>query len=99
MLFRSHTMGAEFGTGTDAEKFSLTFSGAWDRYKRVKQLTDPFGQEASNVNVRTTLRATWERGLDVGSEQFQGLRDVFASLGIGKIAVEAEQAGDAPVTP
>jgi uncharacterized protein DUF499 len=91
-----HTMGAEFGAGADAEKFSLTFSGAWDRYKRVKQLTDPFGQEASNVNVRTILRASWEGGLDVGSEQFQGMRDVFASLGIGKIAIEAEQAAGAP---
>lgn len=48
------------------------------------------------MNVRTILRATWEGGLDVGSEQFQGMRDVFASLGIGKIAVEAEQAADAP---
>jgi len=94
-----HTMGAEFGTGADAEKFSLTFSGAWDRYKRVKQLTDPFGQEASNVNVRTILRATWGGGLDVGSEQFQGMRDVFASLGIGKIAVEAEQTEDTPGAP
>jgi hypothetical protein len=94
-----HTMGAEFGTGSDAEKFSLTFQGAWDRYKRVKQLTDPFGQEASNVNVRTILRAAWEGGLDVASEQFQGMRDVFASLGIGKIAVEAEQAEDATETP
>jgi len=86
------TMGAEFGADGDAEKFSLNFVGSWDRYKRVKQLTDAFGQEASKVNVRTTLRATFEDGLATDSDQFQTMRDVFTSLGMGKLSVDAEEA-------
>lgn len=91
-----HRMGAEFGTSSDAERFSVDFSGGWDRYKRVKQLTDAFGQEASKVTVRTVLRVTWDGGLDVAGDQFQGIRDVFASLGIGKIGVDADAANVAP---
>lgn len=85
-----HRMGAEFGAGLQAEKFSIDFSGGWDRYKRVKQLTDSFGQEAANVTVRTVLRSTWEDGLDVDSDQFRTVRDVFVTLGIGKLVVDAE---------
>lgn len=85
-------MSAEFGEAADAEKFSLTFVGSWDRYKRVKQLTDAFGQEASKVNVRAVLRATFEDGLAIDSDQFATMRDVFSSLGMGKLSIDAEEA-------
>jgi hypothetical protein len=88
-FFVEQQMGAEFGAG---EQFSLTFAGGWDRYKRVKPLTDAFGQEASKVTVCTVLRAEFPEGLAVASEQFQGMRDVFTALGLGKLVLDAEPA-------
>ncbi|MCK6447147.1 MAG: ATP-binding protein [Planctomycetes bacterium] len=83
---------AEFTDGAQASSFSLTFSGPWDRYKRVKSLTDAFGQEAAKLTVSTKLHARYPDGLDVGSTQFQAMRDIFNSLGVGKLAVEVEEA-------
>jgi len=57
----------------------------------VKQLTDPFGQEASKVTVTTTLHAEFPDGLDIEGEQYQTMRDVFVQLGLGRLIVEAHQ--------
>jgi len=76
----------EFGSD---ESFKVTFAGSWDRYKRVKTLTDELSKEASNANVKLVLRAEFDSELDVGGDQFAMIRDVLESLGIGKIAVEA----------
>ena len=85
----------EFG---DSESFKVSFAGAWDRYKRVKALTDELSKEASNASVKLVLRAEFDSALDVGGDQFTMIRDVLDSLGVGKIAVEAvpvsTEAGD-----
>lgn len=86
------TMSAEFDTGDVRETFSLMFQGAWDRYKRVKQLTDAFGQEASKLNLKTVLRATFPEGLDVESDQYHAIRDIFTTLDLGKLIVDAAEA-------
>jgi hypothetical protein len=78
---------AEFGSG---ESISLKFIGGWDRYKRLKQVTDAFGQEANKLIVRTTLRADFVEGLPLDSEQFQAMRDVFATLNFGHMVLHAE---------
>ncbi|MGA9350241.1 MAG: DUF499 domain-containing protein [Anaerolineae bacterium] len=78
---------AEFG---EAESLSLVFNGAWDRYKRVKQLTDAFGHEASKLLARTTLRADFPDGLAVDSDQFQTIHEVFITLGFGHMVLDAE---------
>ena len=78
---------AEFG---EEESVSVTFTGGWDRYKRLKQVTDSFGQEASKLLVRTTLRADFPAGLAVDSAQFQTIHEVFATLGFGRMVVDAE---------
>jgi hypothetical protein len=82
----------EFGHG---EKFSIDFSGSWERYKRIKTLTDALSQEASNASVKLVLRAEFEgTGLELAGEQFQTMRDVLKNLGIGRIAVEGDPAGE-----
>ena len=78
---------AEFG---EAESLSLTFNGGWDRYKRLKQVTDSLGQEASKLLVRTTLRADFPDGLVVDSDQFQTIYEVFTTLGFGRMVLDAE---------
>lgn len=85
------TMGAQFGTD---EQFSLTFAVGWDRYKRIKALTDGFGQEASKVTVRTTLQIDFPEGLEVTSEQMQTMRDVLDGLVSCKLVLDAEPAAE-----
>ena len=81
------SLGVEFGPG---EQLSLNFSGNWERYKRVKTITDNLGQEATKATARTVLHAEFPEGLDVTSDQFQTAKEVFANLGMGKLALEAE---------
>ncbi|MBX6341443.1 MAG: DUF499 domain-containing protein, partial [Thermomicrobiaceae bacterium] len=66
------TMTAEFDSG---DTFHVTFDGSWDRYKRVKQLTDAFGQEASHLTVQMELHIAFPDGLPVGSDQFGQMRN------------------------
>jgi hypothetical protein len=89
--FVEKQMGAEFG---DEEKFSLVFAGSWDRYRRLKTVTDAFGKEASKVTVNIKLRTDFPDGLEVTSDQFQTVRDVFTTLCSGKLIVDAEPLTD-----
>ena len=78
------------------EKFQVEFNGSWDRYKRIKSVTDQLSQEASNASCRMAVRADFEGGLSVEGDQFQTIRDVLDSLGMGKVIVDGQvQAGEA----
>jgi len=72
------------------ELFAMSFKGGWERYKQVKSLTDAFGKQADKVRVDTTLRAEFDGGLALDSDQFQTIREVFASIGLGAVTLEAE---------
>ena len=72
------------------EKFEVKFAGSWDRYKRIKSVTDALGQEASNASVQMAVRAEFEGGLSIEGDQFQTIRDVLDSLGMGKIVVDGQ---------
>jgi hypothetical protein len=72
------------------EKFQVQFSGSWDRYKRIKSLTDQLSQEASNASVQMSVQADFDGGLPIEGDQFQTIRDVLNSLGIGKVVVDGE---------
>lgn len=80
---------AEFGP---QESLSVSFTGSWDRYKRLKQVTDAFGQEAGKLVVRTTLRIDFEDGLAVSADQFQTIHEVFTTLSFGRMVIDAEPA-------
>ena len=84
----------EFG---DGEKLEVKFEGSWDRYKRIKTVTDAMSQEATNAGVKMTVRAEFEAGLPVESDQFQTIRDVLDSLGMGKILVNGQPATEETV--
>lgn len=72
------------------EKFLVEFNGSWDRYKRIKSVTDQLSQEATNASVRMTVRAEFEGGLPVAGDQFQTIRDVLDSLSMGKVVVDGQ---------
>ncbi len=78
---------AEFGGD---EQFHVTFAGGWDRYKRLKQVTESFAQDAHKFNARTTLKADFPSGLEVRGDQFRTIHEVVSQLGFGHIIVTAE---------
>jgi hypothetical protein len=79
------------------EKFQVEFSGSWDRYKRIKSVTDQLSQEATNASCRMAVRADFEEGLSVEGDQFHTIRDVLDSLGMGKVIVDGQVQTGEPV--
>lgn len=77
----------EFEAG---EKFEVKFTGSWDRYKRIKSITDQLSQEATNASVQMAVRADFEGGLSIEGDQFQTIREVLDSLGMGKVFVDGQ---------
>ena len=78
---------ASFGKGS--ETFQLNFKGNWDRYKRIKTLTDAFAQEADEIKMILRLDIEYEGGLEIDSPDYLTMRDVLATLEVGKINLEA----------
>jgi hypothetical protein len=72
------------------EQIHVSFKGGWDRYKRLKQVTDTFAQEGRKVNARTTLTVDFPQGLEVRGDQFGTIHDVFSQMGFGHMTVRAE---------
>ena len=83
------TLQATFGAEGSRENFTQTFKGGWDRYKRLKSITDTFGQEAGELKVRMLVGAFFDDGLEVVGDQYGTIRDVLSTLELGKIALEA----------
>lgn len=88
-FFIEQNLTTEFGS---TESLIVTFKGSWDRYRRLKTVTDAFGQEASKVVVTTMLKVEFTEGLPVDGAQYQTIRDVFTALEMGKLTVDAEWA-------
>ncbi len=84
-----HTLNATFGPEGARETFTQTFKGSWERYKRLKSITDAFGQEAGDLKARMLVGAIFDAGLEVAGEQVATMRDVLATLELGKITLEA----------
>jgi hypothetical protein len=74
------------------EALTLTFRGGWERYKRLKQVTDAFAGEAQKGHVNVTVRADFPDGLEIPGPQFEAIRDVLANLELGKVVLNAESA-------
>ena len=79
---------ATFGQGVGAESFKLEFRGGWDRYKRLKSLAEAFCNEADELKATMRVVGEFEDGLEVMGTQFATMRDVLATLELGKIYVE-----------
>jgi hypothetical protein len=85
---------ATFGEEGARENFTQTFKGGWERYKRLKAITDAFGQEAGELKVHLLVAAVFEEGLDIAGDQYATIREVLSTLELGKVALEA-----APLIP
>jgi predicted AAA+ superfamily ATPase len=82
---------SEFG---DDESLTVGFKGSWDRYKRLKQVTDAFAGEAKKLQVGLVLRVDFAEGLEVTGPQFSTMRDVLAGLELGRVVLDAEPLGE-----
>jgi hypothetical protein len=67
---------------------NVSYRGGWDRYKRLKAVTDGFGQEATKFTARTTLSISWPDGLAVDGPELASIRDVFVTLGFGRLVID-----------
>lgn len=81
--------GQEAGAAAPKESFRTQFQGGWDRYKRLKQVIEPFAQEAGELKVTMRVTAEFDDGLDVSGDQLATIREVLVQLGVGKVSVEA----------
>lgn len=80
---------AEFGKGAEAESLQQNFRGGWERFKRIKSVNDTFSQEADSFKIALRVGAEFKEGLEVGTQQFQTIRDVLAALDVSKVTLEA----------
>lgn len=81
------SLAIEFKAGEQAR---VEFQGGWERYKRLKQVTEPFAQEANKLTAFTTLIMEFPQGLEVRGDQFRAIRTAFDQLPFGAIEVRAE---------
>lgn len=72
-----------------AESLQLSFKGGWDRYKRLKTVTDTFSQEADELAAKFYLKISYENGLEVNGTDFLTMRDILSTLNVGRITLEA----------
>jgi hypothetical protein len=78
-----------FGQDPDREEFELEFQGGWDRYKRLKSISDAFAQEADELKITFRVGVEFDSGMEVVGQQFSIMRDVLTTLEIGRIQLEA----------
>ena len=83
----NYNLSAEFGEG---QNFSATFQGPWDRYKRLKTITDAFAKEASKASAVMNLSLGFREGLNLQDDQFSMMKEILTTLEVGKIKVNAE---------
>lgn len=82
------SLAATFGKVAPADAIDLKFAGGWERYKRLKSLTDAFGQEADEVKIALRVTAEFEPGLEAAGKEFAAIRDILTTLEVGKIQLD-----------
>ncbi len=83
------TLQATFGSADTHESYEQTFRGSWDRYKRLKSITDAFGQEAGELKAKMIVAASFDPSIDIAGAQYAIIRDVLATLELGKMTLQA----------
>lgn len=91
---------AEFGITLDlaiqfdpspSKQFELNFQGKWDRYKRIKQVTDAFArEEVHSLLVNFVLIVDFGRDVPLHDIQLKTIQDVLTQMGMGPVNVTVE---------
>lgn len=81
----------QFGAPPAGEHFHLHFQGDWDRYKRLKSVTDAFAREdVHSLNLEFRLVVDFERDLPLADPQIGSLRDVLVQMLTSPLKLEIE---------
>src|SRR5689334_8489288 len=84
---RSISSTASGSRNDGGEKFEAKVHWLLGWYKRITSVTDQLSQEV-NAGVQMSVRVEFHG--DCRCDQFQTIRDVLDSLGIGKVAVDGQ---------
>jgi hypothetical protein len=73
------------------EKLEIAFQGPWERYKRLKQITDSSArEEAHSRSVEFRLVVDFGRDMPRNDIQLKTIQDVLAQMNMGPVMVVAE---------
>lgn len=76
---------------SDGDSFNVDFRGNWDRYRRLKNLTDAIASEAERISdTNLEIRKTYTEKVNPVSE-LQSMKEILSSMGIGRILVQVEK--------
>ena len=79
-----------FGRDGREESLALEFNSGWDRYKRLKQVIDPFSQESEESQILFEVTITFDNHIEISSEDLLNIRDILQTLDMGKIKIMAK---------
>ncbi|MBE0467310.1 MAG: hypothetical protein IBX71_08845, partial [Candidatus Desulforudis sp.] len=77
---------ADFGTKEDLR---LEFRGPWERYRRLKDVTDPLFRQAGRFHVNASLTIGFAEG-EGSPDRLNSIREVLRTLNLGHIKAKAE---------
>jgi len=81
----------EFDESTQ-DAVHIRFQGGWDRYQRLKQVTDAFVKDkrVKSLNVDFKLVVEFEQPVALGDRQLADVRDAVSAMGVSVVDVAAE---------
>lgn len=91
-LVVKQTFGAAFPGPDGSESLEVEYSGSWERYRRIKDLTDALANEATELSVRLAAQWRFPEGLLVSSPEFEKFQEVLGGFGFGRITADVEGA-------
>lgn len=80
----------EFGDGAN-EQVTIKFQGGWERYQRIKQVSDALVKDKKlrSLNVEFRLVVDFDGDLALGDRQFGDMRDALTNMGVSTLDVSA----------
>lgn len=78
-----------FETAHGRDDFHVEFQGNWDRYKRVKNLSDSFLQEANELTAKMVVDFTSVDEAGFNKDDVDRIRQVVSGLYVGRMEIVA----------
>jgi hypothetical protein len=76
---------------TTGEYARIEFQGGWERYQRIKQVSDALVKDKKlrSLNVDFRLVVEFDGDLALGDRQFGDMRDALTNMGVSTLDVSA----------
>lgn len=69
------------------KQLTLDYQGGWDRYKRLKQVTDSLAKEGERLNIDFRLVLPFSEMLVVSDPDLGDMRDILQQMGMGTVKI------------